>query len=121
MSTPGKKRVGRPPKLTVEQCAAALHETAGTMAVAAELLGVNYKTVKRKVDTSERLQSIVAGYRERRVDKAELKLEEAIQNGEAWAIALTVKTLGKSRGYSTGVTVEGGDKPVVIKVKVADE
>jgi hypothetical protein len=33
------------------------------------------------------------------VDKAERKLVEAIEAGESWAIALTLKTLGKWRGY----------------------
>lgn len=88
-----------PEKLTIAQIEKELTKTMGTVSLAAEALGVCYNTLKRYIDKSPTLQAIIAHYRERRVDKAELKLEQAIVNGEPWAIALTLKTLGKNRGY----------------------
>jgi hypothetical protein len=41
----------------------------------------------------------VADAREELIDIAELRLRKAVQDGEAWAIALTLKTIGKGRGY----------------------
>jgi hypothetical protein len=50
----------------------------------------------------ERYEAVRAVYEEargRRVDVAELKLDQAVNNGEPWAITLTLTTLGKDRGY----------------------
>jgi hypothetical protein len=33
------------------------------------------------------------------LDLAELKLWQAVQRGEAWAIAFALRTLGRTRGY----------------------
>lgn len=86
-------------KWKVAEVAEVLNQTAGTIALAAERLGAADMTIRKYVKESPTLQTIVAHYRERRVDKAEIKLEEAIARGEPWAIALTLKTLGKGRGY----------------------
>lgn len=87
-------------KFTVPQIEAALRATHGQITLAADNLGCAYNTVRRYVDKSPTLQGIIVHYRERRVDTAELKLENAINNGEPWAITLTLKTVGKDRGYT---------------------
>lgn len=101
--------MGAPEKLTIKQIEAELKITHGAITLAAENLGVVYNTVRRYVDKSPTLQDLIIHYREMKVDKAELKLEQAIQNGEPWAIALTVKTLGKRRGYIERQEITGKD------------
>ncbi len=53
------------------------------------------------------LQFVFEDARERRVDEAERKLDEAIERGEAWAIALVLRTLGRGRGYIEKVEQSG--------------
>jgi hypothetical protein len=101
--------MGAREKYTVAQIEAELKTTHGAITLAAENLGAAYNTVRRYVDKSPRLQQLIIHYREMKVDKAELKLEQAIQNGEAWAIALTLKTLGKDRGYVERQELTGAD------------
>lgn len=98
--------MARKQKFTAEQVEKALVDRMGTIALAADVLGCNALTVYRYLERYPRLKEVVAHFRERRVDKAELKLEEAIVKGEAWAIALTLKTLGKKRGYVERQEVE---------------
>ena len=86
-------------KYTNAEVEAALRQTLGAITLAAEQLGASHNTVSRYVERSPKLQALISHYRERRVDKAELKLEQAISNGEPWAIALTLRTLGRNRGY----------------------
>ena len=54
------------------------------------------------------------------VDYAEQKLRPAILNGEPWAIAMALKTIGKSRGYVERQEVTGADGGAVM-VKWDDE
>lgn len=53
-----------------------------------------------------------------RLDATELKLEDAIDAGEAWAICFFLKTKGKSRGYTERQEVEqvGQNGPMEIRV-----
>lgn len=91
--------MGAPEKYTVAQIEAELKKTLGAISLTAENMGASYNTIQRYVDKSPKLQNLIAHYRERKVDKAELALEKAIGNGEPWAVSLTLKTLGKHRGY----------------------
>jgi allophanate hydrolase subunit 1 len=91
--------MGRPNKYTIAQIKEELEKTLGAITLAAENLGASYNTVRRYVDKSPTLQNLIKHYRERRVDKAELKLEQAITEGQSWAISLVLKTLGRDRGY----------------------
>lgn len=92
--------MGAPLKYRVQDIAVELDKVMGSISLCAENMKASYNTIKKYVEKSPRLQEIVAMYRERRVDKAELMLEAAITKGEPWAISLTLKTLGKRRGYT---------------------
>jgi hypothetical protein len=48
------------------------------------------------------------------VDYAEQKLRLAVLNGEPWAIGMTLKTIGKSRGYVERQEVTGADGGAVV-------
>ena len=89
-----------------KELAEALEATHGKVYLAAERLDMSvtglYARIRKDVD----LQAIVDLYDGRSTDAAELKLEQAIMNGEPWAIALQLKTKGKSRGYTEKLEVE---------------
>ena len=52
--------------------------------------------------------------REELVDIAEIRLRVAINNGEPWAIALVLKTMGKNRGYTERHEITGADGDSII-------
>ncbi len=96
----------------------ALKATRGLLSLAAEKLGCNYTTVYRRVKEVKDLQHIVQHYRRLRCDVAELALDKALANGEPWAVAMTLKTLGKSRGYVERVQQEvSGRNGKAIKIR----
>jgi hypothetical protein len=86
-------------KLKVEAVDAKLREVNGNLAVVGRHFGVNRSTVWRFVRKHPSLQAVMLDCREERIDLAESALDRAVQNGEGWAISLTLKTIGKSRGY----------------------
>lgn len=71
----------------------------GLIAAAARQLGCSPETIRRRARRSKTIQQAISDGRERLLDKTEEKLVAAIENGEPWAIALVLKTLGKDRGY----------------------
>lgn len=105
---------GRKPKITKEQLLEALKNSHGLKTGAAELLGVAYNTIDRHVAKSEEAQEIIDHYRIRRTDRAEYKLDEAIERGEAWAVALVLKDHrgGRDRGYGNSLDVTSNGEKV---------
>lgn len=91
----GPKR-GRRTVATIERV---LRESYGLVSVAATRLEMSRSVLYRRIRKSSRLQEALADAREIVLDTSELKLMEAINRGEAWAISLALKTIGKSRGY----------------------
>ena len=87
----------------------ALEETHGMIYLAASALGCSPHTVYRHAAKNPKVQDVIDSYRGKLVDKAELKLEQAVMNGEPWALTLTLKTLGKQRGYVERQEVTGAD------------
>ena len=70
------------------------------------------------------IAQVVADERALIVDAAELKLHEAVQRGEPWAVCFTLKCLGTDRGYverqewtaANGQSPDAGDQNNVIIV-----
>lgn len=103
---------GRKKKLKVEQVIEALRQSHGLKTGAAEILGVSFPTIERYIADSEEAQEVIDFWRNRRVDRAEYKLDEAIERGENWALALVLKDSkrGKERGYGNSVDVTSGGR-----------
>jgi len=97
---------GRPPSFTDEQIITALQETRGNVALAAKKIGSHFQTIYFRIQKSPALRAAFEESREVFLDKADLKLQEAVDNGEAWAIRYALDTIGKSRGYGTSLTIE---------------
>ena len=115
---------GRKKKLTKQQVIDALNKSHGLKTGAAEILGVAFPTIERYIQDSQEAQEIINFWRDRRVDRAEYKLDEAIERGENWALALVLKDSkrGKERGYGNSLDVTSGGETLNIKIiKASDD
>ncbi len=86
-------------KLTATAVEEKLREYNGNMAAVGRALGVTRVSVFQFVQRHPTLQQVMLDCRETRVDTAESALDRAVLNGEGWSISLTLKTIGKNRGY----------------------
>lgn len=107
---------------TLDQVEDALRKHRGLVSKAAEALGLSDGSVRERISRHPRLQVVLSEARERRVDAAEYRLDQAIENGEAWSIALVLKTIGKDRGYVERNEITGKDgADLVIREVVVHE
>jgi len=92
----------------------ALKNAHGLKTGACEILGCDYKTLMRYVERDAEAQEVIEHWRNRRLDRAEYKLDEAIERGEAWAIAMVLKDSkrGKERGYGNSMDVTSGGNAI---------
>lgn len=101
-------------KLTLEQVEQALIQAHGQKTTAADLLGVAFTTIERYIADSPKAQETVRAMRHKRTDMAKLKLDEAIQRGESWAIMFTLKNKVDPDGEFIGERhdITSGGKPL---------
>ena len=108
-------------RYTPQQIADALHETRGMVFLAAKKLGCSDETI---YNYAKRYKAVGDALRQQRgqfVDMAELKLWNAVNEGEAWAVQFALRTLGKGRGYVERQEVTGSDGgELVVRVVYAD-
>jgi hypothetical protein len=109
--------MARPRVYSDEKIIAALTETMGLVYLAAQVVGCDPDTIYRRAKKSAQVNSHIAFERGKIIDTAEMKLFQAINAGEPWAIAMTLKTLGKNRGYVERMEQTGADgKDIVVAV-----
>lgn len=77
----------------------ALKATRGMIATAARLLGCSRQTIYESIARHPEINAVVAGERDLMLDTAELRLMEAIEAGESWAVKFFLTTQGQVRGY----------------------
>jgi len=107
---------GSTKKVTDEELVAALDRNHGLITLAADDLCVTYATVVNYVKASAAAQAIRHAWWVKRRDNAEFKLDEAIQAGQPWAVAMTVKS-DPARGYTDRLELNDKRKIVVRLVK----
>lgn len=109
-------------RLSNQQIIDALRDVNGMVYLAARKLGCAPNTIYNRMAKSATIKQACEDSRGELVDISEQKLRAAVLNGEPWAIALVLKTLGKKRGYveRTEITGEDGNK-IVFEVKYSDE
>lgn len=106
----------RKKKCTLPQVLEAV-ERAKTRSGAARLLGVKAMTVWRYSKRWRQMEEALYEKRLELVHLAEVGLRHAVEREEPWAIAFTLKTLGKDMGYTERVERAGTDgRPVQIEV-----
>lgn len=93
------KALTKPERYTAEQVIAAIQDTRGMITLAARKLNCDPITVRRYVARYPTVATALQEQREGVLDTAELALMKAVQNGEGWAVAFTLRTIGRDRGY----------------------
>jgi hypothetical protein len=86
-------------KYAVCQVVQALREHHGLLSLAADALGCSRQTLYNYVQRHSVVAEVLAEERERFIDLAERGLYDHLQERSPWAISLTLKTLGRQRGY----------------------
>ena len=86
-------------RYTAAQVIHALDINKGMVYLAAKSLGCSHVTVYNYAKRYPTVQRAIDANRGYVIDVAELKLYDAILAGEHWAVAFTLKTIGKHRGY----------------------
>jgi len=109
-------------KITDEQLLEAIKATGGKWTGICEMLGISRPTLARYAKRPLIAEAMEFA-RERVFDRAEYKLAEAIERGEAWAIQLALKDhkRGKERGYGNSVDVTTNGKDIqgtIVKVGI---
>ena len=100
-------------RYSVAEICDALRHSHGLITLAADFLKCDDQTIYNyRAKYPEFINPVIEHYRMRRVDSAEYRLDRAITEGQPWAIALTLRTIGKDRGY-----VEKGQPEIPIEVK----
>lgn len=109
-------------QFTVEQIVRAIHDAHGIVAGAAILLKCDRKTIYNYRDKyPEAVKAAMVEGREGMIDLTELKLFQAIQSSQPWAICFYLKTQAKHRGYVERREWSGPDGgPIPVKPEVRD-
>lgn len=107
-------RKTRPDAMPDEDIAEALIACKGLQYIAADMLKMSDSTVSLRIQQSPYLQKVRDECLQRRLDRAELKLDKLIDVDEnLGAICFFLKTIGKVRGYTES-------SPVVITPEAID-
>lgn len=94
-------------KYTAQQIIDTLKQTKGMIYIAAERLGCSAQTIKNYGARYISVREAMEQEDEQVNDVAELKLIQAIHEGEAWAVKYRLSTKGRSRGYIERQEVAG--------------
>ena len=106
-------------RLSNQQIIDALRDVNGMVYLAARKLGCAPNTIYNRMAKSATIKQACEDSRGELVDISEQKLRAAVLNGEPWAVALVLKTLGKKRGYVERSEYAGvKDEPIEIRVSV---
>jgi len=103
-------------KYSTKSIIEALSSLNGMVYLAARKLGCTPQTIYNRMKSSVAIREACDNARGELIDISEQKLRAAVMNGEPWAVAMVLKTLGKSRGYVERQEVTGADgKPMNIR------
>lgn len=107
--------MARTKRFKPEKVIEALRATRGMVALAAEKLQCDRNTVYNYIEEYPEVKEVVESCRDKMLDVAEIKLEEAIRQGQPWAITFSLKTIGKKRGYvdKQEVSAESAQQPTI--------
>lgn len=101
--------MGRKKRFKHNEISAALRRHNGLVTYAAEDLDCACSTVYDYIRRYPSVKVALQEAREHIIDRAERSLFAAIDDREPWAVALTLKTLGKHRGYIERQEITGQD------------
>jgi hypothetical protein len=114
-------------KVTIEQCAQALHNSGGFLSIAAEQLKISPSALCQRIKKSKVLQKVIADIDENRLDLAESKLLKNMKQSEKPAVSqraveFYLRYKGRQRQYieTQRHLHEGGEEPIKLKVEVEE-
>jgi hypothetical protein len=81
----------------------------GMVYLAARKIGCSAQTIYNRMKSNATIRAACDNARGELIDISEQKLRLAVMNGEPWAVAMVLKTIGKSRGYVERQEVTGAD------------
>lgn len=112
--------VGRK-RITNKQMVDALKQSKGNMVLAAKVLGCSRQLIYNRSKTSKLIQETIKEMREVAVDNAESALQRAVLEGNFKAIAFTLRTIGRDRGYVERTEQEiSGPRQTPVKIQLVD-
>jgi hypothetical protein len=88
-----------------EEIKKALLDNSGLISPAAKQLGLERQSLEHRLKTNPELKAWRVTCVEDAKDKAESKVQEAIDKSEPWAIQFFLKTQGRDRGYGDELAV----------------
>lgn len=104
---PTPKKTKRPSRWhSLEEIAVALKKSHGFVTHAARELGMTHPSLSERIKKNPELQTIIEECDEEKLDLGEMKLLQAMNAGEAWAICFFLKCKGKKRGYTEKQEIE---------------
>ena len=110
------RRPPRKSRLREAVVVAKLTESKGNVSAAARALGVPRSTLASFIEMHPGLGAVVSDARETIVDVAESQIYKAVLEGQPWAVALVLRTIGRRRGYTDRDQNESGSGASVVKV-----
>jgi hypothetical protein len=105
---------------TDEQMIAAIKGSCGIVSNIADSLGCDWNTAKRYIEMSEHVKQAYSDESERVIDKAENKLQGAIDSGDMQMVKWYLATKGKRRGYYEKQELENTGKINVVIIDADD-
>lgn len=107
---PGKQRY------TAHQVIEALQATRGMVYLAARRLQCDPETIMNYCKSYPTVEAAKVAARGELLDVAEVRLWQAVNKGEAWAVAFALKTVGRARGYGERVDLNVSIQAAAAKV-----
>lgn len=108
------------PSYTAKDFLRAVPGSGGIISEIADRVGCSWITAKRNIEKYTSVKAAVDAERESMLDLAEVKLVQAVDKGDPWAIKFILATLGKTRGFTEKREIENTGSPIV-EVVFADE
>jgi len=104
-------------KFTVDQMVAAIKANKGMVYNAAKALDCHVQTVYNYRDKYPAVRKALDAEKNSFVSLAYLRLFEAVDRGDSWAVPFVLKTLGKDQGFTERQEVTGNNgDPVSITI-----
>jgi len=99
----------------------ALCDAKGNIAAAARALEVNRSGLAKRIEGCPGLMLLINDYRQSVVDKAEENVYADVEKGDQTASRFILQTLGKDRGFTTGVAGQGKNGEIEVTIRTFAE
>lgn len=108
-------------KVTASDIYEQLVKSEGNMTHAASALGVSRSWLQQKIAGNVTLTAMMQDRREAVVDQAETNVFADVMKNDPTANRFVLQTIGKSRGWSSGVAGSGKDGEIVVVINKLSE